>query len=391
MLNIALFGPPGAGKGTQSEFLIKEYNLFYISTGDILRNELANESKLGLEAKSIIASGGLVSDEIIVQIIEKTIVSNPFSNGFLFDGFPRTYIQAYILEGLMIKLNTSLNCLISLEVDEEESVTRLLNRGKTSGRSDDNETVIRNRLKEYHDKTLPVLQFYKEKGILRGVNGSQSIEKVTVDIKNIIRNELKNSLYNVVLFGYPGSGRGTQGKALAERFGLEYVATGTMLDEEIKKGTPIGKKIKEIYDNGVLVPDEIVVQLIEKKLEDSETKDVKGFIFKGFPRTLVQSYILDGLLKKHGSFISQVIEIEVPTLDLISRLDARRKTNDKRPYDSETSKIVGRLQDHQDKTVPVIEKYNEQHGVIKIDGRGSFEEVFDKISEEIKKGLENMR
>ncbi len=389
MLNIALFGPPGAGKGTQSEFLIKEYNLFYISTGDILRNELANETKLGLEAKNIIASGGLVSDEIIVQIIEKTIINNPFSNGFLFDGFPRTYIQAYILEGLMIKLNTSLNCLISLEVEEEESVTRLLNRGKTSGRMDDNETVIRNRLKEYYDKTLPVLQFYKDKGVLREVNGNQIIEKVTVDIKDVIREELKNSLFNVVLFGYPGSGRGTQGKALAEKFGLEYVATGNMLDEEIKKGSEIGEKIQEIYDNGLLVSDEIVVQLIEKKLEES--KDVKGFIFKGFPRTLVQSYILDGLLKKHGSFISQVIEIEVPTLDLISRLDARRKTDDKRPYDSETSKIVQRLADHQDKTVPVIEKYNEQHGVKKIDGRGTFEDVFDLISNEIKSGMQNMR
>ena len=172
MLNIALFGPPGAGKGTQSEFLIGKYNLFYISTGDLLRKEIAEKTKLGMEAQSSIASGGLVSDEIIVQIIEKTITDNPDSNGFLFDGFPRTYIQAYILEGLMIKLNTSLNCLISLVVPEEESVLRLLSRGKTSGRSDDNEKVIRNRLKEYNEKTLPVLQFYKDKGIYVEVNGT---------------------------------------------------------------------------------------------------------------------------------------------------------------------------------------------------------------------------
>ncbi len=389
MLNIALFGPPGAGKGTHSEFLIKEYNLFYISTGDILRNEIANETKLGLEAKNIIASGGLVSDEIIVQIIEKTIVNHPFSKGFLFDGFPRTYIQAYILEGLMIKLNTSLNCLISLEIDEEESVKRLMNRGKTSGRADDNEKVIRNRLKEYYDKTLPVLQFYKDKGIMHDVNGVQRIDRVTVEIKSIIKNELKNNLFNIVLFGYPGSGRGTQGKALAEKFGLEFVATGPMLDEEIIKKTELGLKIQDLYENGLLVPDEIVVQLIEKKLEESQ--DIKGYIFKGFPRTLVQSYILDGLLKKHNSYISQVIEIEVPTLDLISRLDERRKTNDKRPYDSDTSKIVKRLKDHSDKTVPVIEKYNTLHGVSKIDGIGKFEEVFDKISEVIAKGFENMR
>ena len=179
MLNIALFGPPGAGKGTQSEFLIQEYNLYHVSTGDLLRREIANKTRLGLEAQSIIAAGGLVSDEIIVQIIEKTITDNPNCNGFLFDGFPRTYIQSYILEGLMLKLNTSLNCLISLELSEEESVKRLLNRGKISGRSDDNETVICNRLKEYKEKTLPVLQFYKDKGIYHEVDGARSIEAVT--------------------------------------------------------------------------------------------------------------------------------------------------------------------------------------------------------------------
>jgi len=389
MLNIALFGPPGAGKGTQSEFLTKKYNLYYISTGDLLRKEMAEKTKLGIEAKSIIASGGLVPDEIIVQIIEKTITDNPGSNGFLFDGFPRTYIQAYILEGLMIKLNTSLNCLISLNVPEEESVKRLLNRGLTSGRSDDNEQVIRNRLKEYNEKTLPVLQFYKDKGIYMEVDGTVSIEKVHEQITNIIRQELSKSLFNIVLFGYPGSGRGSQGKAIAKHFGLEYVATGPMLDQEIKKNTVTGKKINELYENGQLVPDEIVVQLIEKKLADS--KDIKGFIFKGFPRTLVQSYILDGLLKKHGSSISQIIEIEVPTLELISRLDARSKTEGCMPYDNSTAKIVKRLQEHETKTAPVIDKYKQLHGVTKVDGLGTFDDVFERIAAEIENGFKSMR
>jgi len=385
MLNIALFGPPGAGKGTQSERLIEKYKLFYISTGDILRKEIAVESKLGLEAKNIIASGGLVSDEIIVQIIEKTITENQESKGFLFDGFPRTYVQAYILEGLMIKLNTSLNCLISLEVEEEDSVMRLMERGKTSGRTDDNEKVIRNRLKEYYDKTLPVLQFYKDKGIHFSINGANSIEKVNEDISEVLQNELSKSLLNIVLFGYPGSGRGSQGMALAEKYGLEYVATGKMLEQEIEKNTETGKRIQELYVSGQLVPDEIVVQLIEQKIENS--KGIKGFIFKGFPRTLVQSYILDGLLKKHGSSISEIIEIEVPTLELISRLDARSKTDRCMPYDTSTAKIVKRLQEHETKTVPVIQKYNQQHGVKKIDGMGTFEEVSEKLSNEIERGL----
>ena len=389
MLNIALFGPPGAGKGTQSEFLIKEYNLFYISTGDLLRKEMAGRTRLGLEAQSIIAAGGLVSDEIIVQIIENTITDNPGSNGFLFDGFPRTYIQAYILEGLMLKLHTSLNCLISLSVPEAESVTRLLNRGKTSGRSDDNETVIRNRLREYNEKTRPVLQFYRDRGLYVEVDGSAPVGEVRARIAGIVRDELSKRLFNVVLFGYPGSGRGSQGRALAKKYDLEYVATGPMLDEEIKRGTETGRRITSLYESGQLVPDEIVVQLIEKKL--AESKGVKGFIFKGYPRTLVQSYILDALLKKHGSSIARIIDIEVPMLELIARLDERSKTDRCMPYDTSTAKIVKRLQEHETKTVPVIRKYGQRHDVITIDGTGTFDEVFGRISAAIEDGFRSTR
>ena len=178
-------------------------------------------------------------------------------------------------------------------------------------------------------------------------------------------------------------------KALAKEFGLEYVATGEMLQQEIEKKSEIGKRITELYENGQLVGDEIVVQLIEKKLANHQ--GVKGFIFKGFPRTLVQSYILDGLLKKHDSSIAKIIEIEVPMLELINRLDERSKTDRCMPYDTSTAKIVKRLGEHEKKTVPVIEKYNQLHGVIKIDGMGSFEEVYKRISFEVENGFKNMR
>ncbi len=389
MLNIALFGPPGAGKGTQSEFLIKKYGLFYISTGDLLRKEMANGTKLGLEAQSIIAAGGLVSDEIIVQIIENTITGNPNARGFLFDGFPRTYVQAYILEGLMLKLHTSLTCLIGLAVPEEESVGRLLQRGATSGRSDDNETVIRNRLREYSEKTLPVLQFFKDRDLYREMDGTRTVATVRDRIDAILIEELHKRLFNVVVFGYPGSGRGSQGRALAKAYDLEYVATGPMLDEEIRRDTEIGRRITALYESGQLVPDEIVVQLIEQKLAASN--GVKGFIFKGYPRTHVQSYILDALLKKHGSSISRIIELEVPTLELIARLDARSKTSGCMPYDTSTAKIVKRLQEHETKTLPVISKYSERHEVVRIDGTGSFDEVFGRLSAVVEDGLQRLR
>ena len=389
MINIALFGPPGAGKGTQSSFLIEKYDLYYISTGDLLRKELAEETKLGLEAKSIIAAGKLVPDEIIVQILEKTIKENSQSNGFLFDGFPRTNIQAYILEGLMIKLNTSLNCLISIEVPEDESVSRLLNRGLTSGRLDDNEDVIRNRLKEYEEKTLPVLNFYKEKGNYMTINGNKGIDEVTTQIEEIINKELSKKLMNVVIFGYPGCGRGSQGLELSKKYGLEYISTGRMLEEEIREGTEVGKKITQIYENGELVPDEIVVPLILQKIKNSKT--VKGFIFKGFPRTLVQSYILDGILKKHNSTICKIIDIQVSTLELISRLSVRSKTTHCKPYDTSTEKIVRRLKDHEEKTIPVLDKYKEIHDVAIVNGEAEFEVVFERMAAEIEKGFKNLR
>jgi len=389
MLNIALFGPPGAGKGTQSEFLIKKYNLFYISTGDLLRHELANNTKLGQEAQSIIAAGGLVPDEIIVQIIENTITDNPDANGFLFDGFPRTYIQAYILEGLMIKLNTSLSTLISLKVDEDVSVERLLNRGKTSGRSDDNEKVILTRLREYNEKTLPVLEFYKDKGIYHEVNGGEDIDSVTFQIDNIVQEELSKRLFNVVLFGSPGSGRSSQGKAIAKEFGLEYVATGEMLQQEMEVNPELARMYLEQFENGAFIPDEVVVQLIEKKL--ASTRNVKGFLFKGFPRNLVQSYILDGLLKKHGSFISQYVVVEVPTLELFRRLDDRGKSDLAMAYDKSTTKILKRLQEYETKTFPVIEKYDQNVGVKRVNGIGSFQEVYERLAAEVESGVKHMR
>ncbi|MCH8474426.1 MAG: adenylate kinase [Opitutales bacterium] len=388
MLNLALFGPPGAGKGTQSQKLIDQFNLSYISTGDLLRKELAAKTSLGQQAKDIIASGGLVSDEIIVQLIEKTISGNPGTKGFLFDGFPRTLIQAYILEGLMIKLHTSLTALVNLEVPNEVSIERLVNRGKTSGRSDDHDTVIRQRLREYEEKTLPVLEFYSDKGICHNLDATQAIEEVNQQILGIIHQELSKQLFNVVLFGYPGSGRGSQGRALAKAFGLEYVATGEMLEEEIRSGSNFGQKIQKLYDNGELVPDEIVIPLIEKRLARRE--GVKGFIFKGFPRTLVQAYILEGLLKKHGASIDLVLDLEVPTLELIKRLDQRSKTDRCMPYDTSTEKIVRRLQEHEQKTIPVIDKYQQLHRITRVNGEGSFDEVFAKLSEKISQGIEGV-
>ena len=178
MLNIALFGPPGAGKGTQSEKLVKKYNLLYISTGDILRKEIASGSELGKRINEITSQGHLVSDELIMQIIHKTIEENPHVNGILFDGFPRNLSQARLLEGLMEELRMPFAGVLSLEVPRKELIIRLINRGKVSGRSDDKEEVIIERLKEYEEKTLPVAEYFSKKGNFYPVKGVGSLDEI---------------------------------------------------------------------------------------------------------------------------------------------------------------------------------------------------------------------
>lgn len=389
MLNIALFGPPGAGKGTQSALIMEKYNLSYIATGDILRKEIANKSPLGLEAQKIITEGGLVSDEIIVQIIEARIKADHSSEGFLFDGFPRTYIQAYILDGLLTKFHTSLTSLISLEVNKKEAMKRLLERAKSSGRTDDNETVIKNRLKEYDEKTLPVLQFYKDQGVHAAVDGIGKVEEVFKRIENKIELALSKSQMNIVLFGYPGAGRATQARKLAEEFGLIYLATGEMLTAELKTDSPLCKEIEPHIKEGTLVPDEIIVRLMEQKIK--ENPNARGFIFKGFPRTLVQAYILDGLLRKQGTKVSCVINMEVSTLELVKRLDARGKTNKRQPYDVSTQTIVKRLEMHEKKTLPVLDYYKKAVNVSHVNGEGNVEEVYKRVLEPARETYRTVR
>ncbi len=183
MLNIVLFGPPGAGKGTQSQKLIDKYGLVHLSTGDLLRSEIAAGTALGMEAKQIMDRGDLVSDEIVIGMIESKLDANPNANGFIFDGFPRTQAQAVALDDLLQKKGTAIGAMLALEVDNDELVKRLLLRGKESGRADDqNEDIIRNRVNEYNNKTLPLKKYYSEQAKFHSIKGIGSIDSIFNDL-----------------------------------------------------------------------------------------------------------------------------------------------------------------------------------------------------------------
>jgi adenylate kinase len=187
MTNLVLFGPPGAGKGTQANFLKEQYNLVHISTGDVFRYNIKNETALGVLAKSYIDKGALVPDQVTIDMLNAEVEKNADANGFIFDGFPRTNAQAKALDALIDEKDSQINAMIALEVEDEILVGRLLERGKTSGRADDaDETVIRNRIKVYYDETAILKDYYTAQNKYHGVDGVGSIEAITERLSTVI-------------------------------------------------------------------------------------------------------------------------------------------------------------------------------------------------------------
>jgi len=187
MFNLILFGPPGSGKGTQSEKLIAKYGLKHLSTGDLLRNEISRQTSLGKEAQNFMDKGQLVPDEVVIGMISSALDNNPDAKGFLFDGFPRTAAQAKALDELLKLKNAPISVMLALDVSEDELIKRLLKRGQTSGRSDDNnENVIRARITEYHTKTAMVADYYKKFDKVVMVKGEGTVDEIFDSLSNEI-------------------------------------------------------------------------------------------------------------------------------------------------------------------------------------------------------------
>ena len=192
MFNLILFGPPGSGKGTQSEKLVEKYGLIHLSTGNLLRQEITDKTPLGMEAKSFMEKGQLVPDEVVIGMIDSALEHHRDARGFLFDGFPRTVAQAEALDKLLALKKTEIAMLISLEVSEEELIRRLLHRGKTSGRHDDiDEEVIRKRFAVYKNETSPVAEYYRKAGKFQSVNGEGTLEEIFNSLCKAIDKKIK--------------------------------------------------------------------------------------------------------------------------------------------------------------------------------------------------------
>ncbi len=198
MVNIILFGPPGSGKGTQSDKIVEKYGLIHLSTGNLLRQEIADKTPLGLEAKSVMDKGQLVPDEVVIGMIDSCLEKHNNAKGFLFDGFPRTVAQAEALDKLLEFKKTGISKVLALEVSEEELVKRLLKRGETSGRSDDNnEQIIRKRYTVYKTETEPVAVYYEGEGKLERIKGEGSVNDIFETLSSSIDAQVTSSNFLV--------------------------------------------------------------------------------------------------------------------------------------------------------------------------------------------------
>ncbi len=187
MINLILFGPPGSGKGTQAARLVEKYRLVHISTGDLFRYEMSNDTPLGLQAKAYMAKGELVPDEVTIGMLRNKVEAHPEADGFIFDGFPRTIPQAEALDNLLAEKNTDIRCLMALQVDDDEIVHRIKLRGASSGRTDDNdEAIIRNRIAVYKSDTTPVYDYYARQEKSHSINGVGEIDDIFARLCEIV-------------------------------------------------------------------------------------------------------------------------------------------------------------------------------------------------------------
>jgi len=221
------------------------------------------------------------------------------------------------------------------------------------------------------------------------INGVGSVDNIFNSINGVVQTTLQEKLFNVVVLGIPGSGKGTQSARLAEEFGLKYISTGKLLRKEIAEKTEFGNKAQGYMKKGDIVPDELAIQIIEREIKANP--NAKGFIFKGFPRSIVQAYILDGILQKTGTSVSLVIDLDISMLEAFRRLYDRRKTDNSRMYDANPETIIHRIEEYENISAKVPKYYEKKKRVAVVDGNGNTEDVYQRLRETIEAEIKRLR
>lgn len=361
---LILFGPPGSGKGTHAPKIVARLGIPQLSTGDMLRAAVAAETAVGKEAKTVMESGGLVGDDLVVNIIKERVQQSDCRSGFILDGFPRTVEQAKKLDGLLAETKEKVSLIIQLSVPDAVLTERICGRWihKTSGRSyhvkfapptsltegstpspetmldnltnepleqrkDDTEVALKTRLEGYHKDTIPILSHYGPAGIVKEVDGNQktmndnwlSVEDTIIPFMGPRR--------VLIIFGPPGGGKGTHAPRIVELLGIPQLSTGDMLRaavaamEKAPNPTPVGLEAKAVMESGGLVSDDLVVGVIEERIKEKDCRG--GFILDGFPRNVAQATKLDEMLAATSEKVTKVVALAVPDAVLTERICGR--------------------------------------------------------------------
>lgn len=462
-MTIALIGPSGAGKGTQAYKIATRFEWLHISTGDLFRENLDRKTALGLLSERYMSRGELVPDEVVDAMIEEWLQKVRPGKEMLFDGFPRTRYQAEFLDGLLEKMGRSLDAAIYLRVTDEEIIERISERiichvcqtpyhvrfkppgrdticdrcrGPLYHREDDNPEVMSNRLKVSHRVMGPLVSYYQRSGRLIIIDGNPSIATVfgsvmealdaitqrktliataaeaseiqalSGDATPLSKEEIPHQRLNIVLFGAPGSGKGTQAEQLRNKFGLPHIATGDLFRENLKKQTDLGKLAKSYMDRGELVPDDVTEAMVRDRLSRDDTE--AGFIMDGFPRTLGQAEALTEILNDMQRRIDAVLYINVSDEEIVNRLSGRLICRHcQTPFhvkfkppahegvcdvcggelyqrdDDNPDTIRARLKTFHGQTAPLIDYYTQAGLLVEIKGEGDVSEITQRTMEAI--------
>lgn len=368
-------GGPGSGKGTQCDRIVERYGFTHLSSGDLLRDEVASKSPRGNELNSMMQAGKLVPMETVLTLLKEAMIAKAdVSNGFLIDGYPREVDQGVQFE----KTICPAKMVFYFALSDSEMTRRLLNRGKTSGRVDDNEETIAKRLQTFHGATEPVTIYYDRKGKLVSVNAERSPDKIFKDVAERVDKLILEKCKVLFVVGGPGCGKGTQCEKLAAKYNLTHLSSGDLLRAEVASGSPIGQDLDAMMKAGKLVPMETVLRLIKDAMVAAALKGSQGFLIDGYPREVPQGVQFETGIK--GCEV--VLYFNVTDETMTKRLLNRAKTSGRVDDNEET--IKKRLLTFHECTQPVCDYYFKKGKLIEVKAEGTPDFIFDKTCKILK-------
>ena len=352
---VFMMGGPGAGKGTQCKRVAAEFGYTHLSTGDLLRAEVAKGTEMGKALQETMSAGQLVSDDTVMALLKQAMADSG-SNKFLIDGYPRVLPQAWAFEQ---EIGVP-SMVLSFGASDETMTQRLVQRGISSGRADDNEETIKKRLVTFHEQTDPTIDFYDKLGLLRRISAEG------LDREQVYEATRKHfQPQSVFVVGPPGAGKGTVSQSIMDKYGYEHLSSGDLLRAEIARGSKVGTKIDRLSKNGQLVPDDVTLKVLKRAMDKSTSSK---FLVDGFPRTMAQAKAYE---REIGP-CKFVLHVTADEAVCRSRLLDRNSKKD----DDTAGAFFKRMKTYREKTMPVVEMYSGSNSVRACNGNGTAEETY---------------